>query len=196
MKRGRIMSKPPVKSLLTLALAGTLLLGAAPASAHDGGESRLSPSAQALLGDARRATAAFVDINAAIGVAGGYSATPVADLQGITCIASAQPGKGAMGIHYVNGSLLFDGAVDALRPEALIYEPMPDGKLRLVGVEYLVFQAAWPDKKPPRLFGQDFHLTPEGNRYGLPAFFALHVWMWEPNRSGLFADWNPAVRCP
>ena len=188
------MNKPAVKSLLALALASTLLLGTAPASAHDEGESRLSPSAQALLGDARRATAAFVDINVAIN-GGGYGPAPFADAQGITCIASAQPGKGAMGIHYVNFSLL-DPAVDALRPEALIYESMPDGKLRLVGVEYIVFQDAWPDKKPPRLFGQDFHLTPVGNRYGIPAYYALHVWMWEPNRSSLFADWNPAVKCP
>jgi hypothetical protein len=23
----------------------------------------------------------------------------------------------------------------------------------------------------------------------------LHVWIWEPNPSGLFADWNPLVKC-
>ena len=23
----------------------------------------------------------------------------------------------------------------------------------------------------------------------------LHVWTWQENRSGLFADWNPAVKC-
>jgi hypothetical protein len=23
----------------------------------------------------------------------------------------------------------------------------------------------------------------------------LHVWIWEPNPSGLFADWNPSVTC-
>lgn len=185
------LRKPPVKSLLALALASPLLLGAVPASAHDDGESRLSASAQALLGDARRATAAFVDINVAIKL--GYG--PFADAQGITCITSAQPGKGAMGVHYVNGSLL-DSTVDALRPEALIYAPLPDGTMRLVGVEYIVFQDAWSGKKPPQLFGQDFHLTPAGNRYGIPAHYALHAWMWEPNRSGLFADWNPAVKCP
>lgn len=166
---------------------------AVPSFARDS-ETTLSPSAQADLGDARRATAPFVDINLAIN-AGGYGPAPFADAQGITCIANAQPRKGAMGIHYVNGSLL-DGALDPKRPEALIYEPMPDGSLRLVGVEYIVFASAWSSNKPPRLYGQDFHPTPEGNRYGIPAFYALHVWMWEPNRSGLFADWNPAVRCP
>ena len=114
------MSKPPVKSLLALALASTLLLGTVPVSAHDDGESRLSASAQALLGNARRTTAAFVDINMAINAAGGaYGPDPFADAQRITCIASAQPGRGAMGVHYVNFSLL-DSTVDALRPEALI----------------------------------------------------------------------------
>jgi hypothetical protein len=189
--------KPPVKTLVAAALATSALLAQAPASAHDG-EVRLSAQAMADLGDARRATAAFVDINVATSAAGGYGPSAFADAQGITCIASAQPGKGAMGIHYVNGAHLMaaDPTPDAKRPEALIYEPMPDGTLRLVGVEYIVFQSAWTDKKPPRLFGVDFHLTPAGNRYGIPAFYALHVWMWEPNRSGLFADWNPAVRCP
>ena len=71
--------------------------------------------------------------------------------------------------------------------------------LRLVGAEYIVFKSAWDGAFPgttPRLFGQDFHLVPEGNRYGLPSFYALHVWMWQPNRSGMFADWNPSVHCP
>jgi hypothetical protein len=24
----------------------------------------------------------------------------------------------------------------------------------------------------------------------------LHMWVWRENAAGLFADWNPAVRCP
>lgn len=183
--------RPPVKPLLALALAaGIALLAQVPAAAHDEA-GRMSAPAQDLLGDARRATAAFHDIHAA--VAAGYGPAPFADVQGITCIA--QPGQGAMGIHFVNGGLL-DSTVDALRPEALIYEPMPGGTLRLVGAEYIVFQSAWAGASPPRLFDRAFHLVPAGNRYGLPPFYALHVWMWQPNRSGLFADWNPAVRCP
>jgi hypothetical protein len=31
--------------------------------------------------------------------------------------------------------------------------------------------------------------------YRLPAFYELHVWAWKDNRSGTFADWNPAVAC-
>ncbi len=41
-----------------------------------------------------------------------------------------------------------------------------------------------------------FHLTRDGNRYGLPAFYQLHVWLWKRNPNGLFNDWNPTVRCP
>ena len=35
----------------------------------------------------------------------------------------------------------------------------------------------------------------EPNRYGLPAFYELHVWAWERNPSGNFADWNTLVTC-
>ena len=33
------------------------------------------------------------------------------------------------------------------------------------------------------------------NRYEIPAFFALHVWLWTSNPSGLFAPFNPRVSC-
>ena len=35
----------------------------------------------------------------------------------------AIPKQGAMGIHFANGGLVGDGALDALHPEALLYEP-------------------------------------------------------------------------
>ena len=43
--------------------------------------------------------------------------------------------------------------------------------------------------------GQLFHYTPSPNRYGIPAFYALHVWAWRPNPHGVFMDWNPRVSC-
>ncbi len=33
------------------------------------------------------------------------------------------------------------------------------------------------------------------NRYGLPAFFELHVWAWRDNPQGAFVDWNDHVTC-
>jgi hypothetical protein len=104
---------------------------------------------------------------------------------------------GAMGQHYVNGALVGDPAIDPLRPEALVYEPKRGGGLRLVGVEYVVFQDAWDatHDAAPALFGRTFSLIEEGNRYGLPAFYELHAWIWRSNPSGIFMDWNPKVSC-
>jgi hypothetical protein len=33
------------------------------------------------------------------------------------------------------------------------------------------------------------------NRYGLPAFYELHVWAWRENPNGSFVDWHPHVIC-
>lgn len=82
-----------------------------------------------------------------------------------------------------------------MRPELLMYEPRADGSLRLIGVEYLVFQKAWHDtgnKAAPALLGQEF----VANTSLLPQpFYALHVWVWQYNPKGLFANWNPLVGC-
>jgi hypothetical protein len=134
----------------------------------------------------RQATAAFHDLSAA--EAAGY---------GPFYLCTDEDGEGAMGQHYVNGALVGDPAVDPLAPEALVYEPKPGGGYRLVGVEYVTFQADWDatHAAPPSLFGRSFKLIQPGNRYGLPAFYELHVWLWRPNPSGMFSDWNPKVTC-
>jgi hypothetical protein len=48
---------------------------------------------------------------------------------------------------------------------------------------------------PPVLMGQLFNYVGAPNRYGLPAFYELHVWAWKSNADGVFADWNPRVSC-
>ena len=50
-------------------------------------------------------------------------------------------------------------------------------------------------KLPPVLEGQTFQLVTSPNRYGLPAFFELHVWAWRDNPNGAFVDWNNKVSC-
>jgi hypothetical protein len=117
------------------------------------------------------------------------------DAAGISCIDD--PGVGAMGIHYVNGALVGSGVIDALHPQALVYEPQPDGQLSLVAVEYVAFQKQWDatHAQPPTLFGQDFMLVPAPNRFGLPSFYALHAWVWRDNPTGMFSMWNPQVSC-
>ena len=81
------------------------------------------------------------------------------------------------------------------RREALVYEPRNDGTLKLVALEYVIFQSDWKGAGAPSLFGEPFDFVPDGNRYGLPAFYALHAWIWKPNPRGLFFAWNPRVDC-
>ncbi|HEX6127740.1 MAG TPA: hypothetical protein VF071_01830 [Candidatus Limnocylindria bacterium] len=176
----------PLRRLLPALLAGALA-----ASALTG----VAAAGQSGVAALRNATAPFHNIETAM--AAGYT-VEVADLAGITCIADPN-GAGTMGVHYLNPALL-DDAVNATTPELLIYEPQSNGTLKLVGVEYLVLKTAWEAANgagaaPPELFGEDFHLIPAGNRYGLPDFYELHAWVWQPNPSGMFFEYNPRVSC-
>ncbi len=141
---------------------------------------------------ARQATERFVTrVGAA--EAAGYGL--FRDAAGLACIA--QPGLGGMGVHYVNGALVGDTVLDPARPEALVYEPGSFGRMRLAALEYIVFKDAWDATHtgPPTLFGTPFDFTPAPNRYGIPAFYALHAWIWKDNPAGMFMPWNPRVTC-
>jgi hypothetical protein len=104
---------------------------------------------------------------------------------------------GAMGLHYVKGALIGDAVLDPTQPEIVIYEPGPDGRLRLVGADFLVFKDVWDAAYPsaPQLMGQLLHLFDAPNRFGLPAFYTLHVWAWKHNPNGAFVNWHPHVSC-
>lgn len=145
-------------------------------------------SGQADIADVRRATAQFHDIDAAIGA--GY-------IQFYVC--TEQPGVGTMGQHFANLELVGDPAIDPLRPEVLVYEPKANGDgYRLVAVEYVTIQELWAGSfgaTTPTVLGQELSAVQAGNRYGMPSFFQRHVWLWEPNPNGIFADWNPNVSC-
>jgi hypothetical protein len=107
------------------------------------------------------------------------------------------PDSGAMGLHYVNAELVNSGVLDATHPQIVIYEAQPNGSLRLIGADYLVLADAWnkTHSGPPELMGQLFHLFPSPNRFGLPAFYTLHVWAWKENPNGAFVNWHPNVSC-
>ncbi len=141
------------------------------------------------LAEARAATAQFHDVEVAVA----DDRFVLADLNGLTCIEDPG-GAGGMGVHYVKGALVGDGEVDVAQPEALLYDPSAP-EPRLLGVEYVVFVADWDEPEPPTLFGHEFHLVEAGNRYGLPAFYELHAWIWHANPSGMFEDWNPRIDC-
>ena len=189
-----------VGTQLGYSLFGVLVLigmSPAPARAQDG-HTHVSASqyreqtreeknqASALVKLVRESTERFHDVRVA--KAEGYA------LQ-FGCVSG--PDAGAMGMHFVNGPLVGDGELDATRPEIVIYEPLPNGRLRLIGADYLVLADQWNAKHtaPPELMGQLFHLFESPNRFGLPAFYTLHIWAWKDSPTGTFVNWHSNVSC-
>ncbi len=171
-----------MKNQLVLASALSLVAVAAIAGSDDS-QRRYGPDT--LVGTVRQATAVYRDVTEAHSA--GY---------GLFHGCVSGPQDGAMGVHLVNGDLVGDGQLDATRPEALLYEEK-NGQMRLVAVEFVVIAEAWhaAHEGPPVLMGQLFNYVGSPNRYGIAAFYELHVWAWKQNPSGLFADWNPTVSC-
>jgi hypothetical protein len=141
-----------------------------------------------LIDKVRSATARYIDLNVAL-AEGFVPATP--------CVSG--PDTGAMGVHFVLPARIGGGVLSADQPEALIYEPMANGAMRLVGVEFIVLENVWAPKHPagsvPALDGNLLNYVGAPNRYGLPAFYEIHVWAWEENPKGSYADWNTRVTC-
>jgi len=125
----------------------------------------------------RAATAPYHDIGAAH--AAGFPTNKP------NCLSSP---TGGMGLHYVDRRLL-DDQLDVLKPEILLYAPVSEGKHKLVAVEYIIPLSRWQSDRPPEIFGQSLKRSEE-----LKLWY-LHVWAWEQNSQGLFADWNPSVKC-
>jgi hypothetical protein len=99
------------------------------------------------------------------------------------------PPVGGMGWHYLNPAYITLD-LDILEPQVLIYEPQKNGRMRFVGVEYLIpFDLLPSDAEPPVLMGQEL----------LPNFgdevWMLHVWVGRHNPDGMFETWNPKVSC-
>lgn len=141
-----------------------------------------------LIAEVRAATERYRDVNAAL-AEGFVPATP--------CVSG--PDFGAMGVHFLLPGRLAGGVLSADQPQALIYEPLPGGGLRFVAVEFLVLAGTWakqhPGSGPPALAGHLLNYVDAPNRFGLEAFYELHVWAWQQNPVGSFADWNTRVSC-
>ena len=186
------MARSMVSFDISSAVAGVLVLlslSSSPVLAqreHAHARTNHQAQASALVQVVRDATARFHDV--AVAEQEGYV------LQ-FGCVSG--PDYGAMAMHFVNVPLVMDGELDATRPEIVIYEPQPDGRLRLIGADYLVLADAWNAKhtNPPELMGQLLHLFEAPNRFGLPAFYTLHVWAWKESPTGTFVNWHTNVSC-
>jgi hypothetical protein len=172
-----------------LALLGSLI-AAAPLFAVDHAATKHSAHEQAvparLVELVRAGTKQYINVNNA--TAAGYGPF-------LGCVAGTD--HGAMGVHYVNGTLLGNLTLDPSQPQALIYEPN-DGKMTLVGVEFILDSASWlaaNNNTAPVLEGQVFNFVGFPNRFGINSFFELHVWAWRENPQGSFVDWNNSVTC-
>jgi hypothetical protein len=140
----------------------------------------------ALIRVVRESTKRFQDVKVA--EAEGYALT-------FGCVSGDD--QGAMGLHYINFDLVKGGVIDATHPQAVIYEPTSNGGVKLIGADYLVLADTWSKNhsSPPDLMGQWFHFFDTPNRFGLPAFYTLHVWAWKDNPNGAFVNWHPNVSC-
>ena len=166
------------------------------------------------LAEVRAAAERFRDVNVAL--ADGYIAAP-----GNICETATHMGHpaslGAMGIHYFRPDLLGITAppnprvagigthTDFLNPAILIYEPQADGSLELVAVENLVFESAWRaagNTEPPSFHGRPYErmadnpATAVDEAHMFEPHYDRHVWVFRDNPNGVYAPYNPNVRCP
>lgn len=176
----RIAFATIVAALLAACASDTTPTASAPQSTHAHRSAPGELAAEQLEGVARvrRATNGFH--NLANAHAAGYTMQFPA--------GCAQSPAGVQGFHYLNPGLV-DGQIELLRPELVMYEPQPDGSRQLIGVDYVVPFTQWTDAAPPTLLGVPF-MRNEGL-----GVWALHIWAWRPNPSGMFAMWNPNASC-
>ena len=172
-----------------------------------------SAVAEPTLKQVRELTARYQDVKVAL--ADGY----IPDPSGM-CVAAAMEGRpaeeGSMGVHYIRPDLLgifsspderVNGSsthTDFRQPGILIYEPQADGSVQLVAVENLVFKKAWEaagHTAPPTFQGQSFNkmeddpATELDEAHGFEPHYDLHVWLYRENPTGMFAQFNPKVKC-
>lgn len=170
-------------------------------------------SGEPTLAEVRTLTAKYQDVNVAL--AEGYVRDPMN-----LCDTAPMMGRpaelGAMGIHFFRPDLLgisappnprVDGNgthTDFRKPSILIYEPQPDGSLKLVAVENLVFAKTWHaagNERPPSFQGVEYDsmkddpATTIDEAHMFEPHYDRHVWLYRDNPNGVFAQFNPKVSC-
>jgi hypothetical protein len=101
---------------------------------------------------------------------------------------SGSSNEGAMGLHFVNLDLVFDGVVGIIdaRDRAVLNRCLAGAQInqrrRYLSDRRRLGRETPP--RPPQLNGQLFHLFGSPNRFGLDPFYTLHVWAWKDNQTG------------
>ena len=186
---------PTESSMAGIELAPTM------ASAHASGNSEL----QAQLAALRAATAKYHS---------GHDDYPQPFISPKTnangCVSNAS--MGGMGFHYVKPLDPNTGApmgiadrdLNYLDPETLVYAPKngnsvePGGDpeyARLAAFDYFVPFAVWDSTEPPPTsadLGLAINPAIEFQKSRFDGWM-FHIWLWEHNPAGMFANWNPAV---
>jgi hypothetical protein len=210
MSRHSLIATTAVVSICLAAACG----GSADSSADGAAAADAAASATIAteLDNLRRTHERFQDVNVAL--AEGY----IPDPSGM-CVTAEMEGlpatDGAMGVHYLRPDLLgltqgpgrVNGTgthTDFSKPAVLLYEPQADGTLKLLGIENLVWVAAWQqagNAAPPDFQGQGYnHMTDDpatsvDEAHGFEPHYDLHVWLYRDNPNGVFTPFNPAVSC-
>jgi hypothetical protein len=199
-------------ALLAATAGGGLALIPA-ASVPDAPKASSPAPGEPTLAEVMAATERFRDVNVAL--AEGYVRDPLNLCE--TAEMMGRPAElGAMGIHFAREDLLgitsppnprVNGSgthTDFLEPAILIYEPQADGSLELVAVENLVFARAWKEAghdAPPSFHGVTYDTmvddpaTEVDEAHLFEPHHDRHVWIYRENPNGIFAPFNPAVRC-
>jgi hypothetical protein len=103
----------------------------------------------------------------------------------------SDPALGGMGDHYsLNAEIDFgrgDGTYALDKPQYLVYAPQKNGGRRLAALDYTVPYEKWHSAEPPEFFGIPFT---RNDGFGVWMF---HIWLFEHNPAGMFANFNPTV---
>lgn len=98
---------------------------------------------------------------------------------------------GGMGDHYsLNAETDFgrgDGTYALDKPQYLVYAPKKNGGRRLAALDYTVPYEKWHSPEPPSFFGIPFT---RNDGFGVWMF---HIWLFQHNPAGVFANFNPTV---
>lgn len=109
--------------------------------------------------------------------------------ENVGCVSD--PVLGGMGDHYSPNADedlgRGDGTYTLERPQYLVYAPLKNGQRRLAALDYTVPYEKWQSDTPPEFFGIPFT---RNDGFGVWMF---HIWVFQHNPAGMFANFNPKV---